>query len=150
MAINVSAYSIRNPIPSILLFVMLTLAGLLGYSSMKIQQFPDIELPTITVTASLPGAAPAQMETEVARKIENSVATLQGVKNIYAKVQDGTATVTVEFRLEKRWTMCAMRCNACAPICPVTCAIRRSANSTCPAHPSSPTPSLQKKWMAKH
>ncbi|MFM2449640.1 MAG: hypothetical protein RIS44_2090 [Pseudomonadota bacterium] len=101
MAINVSAYSIRNPIPAILLFVMLTLAGLLGYSSMKIQQFPDIELPTITVTASLPGAAPAQMETEVARKIENSVATLQGVKNIYAKVQDGTATVTVEFRLEK-------------------------------------------------
>jgi multidrug efflux pump subunit AcrB len=101
MAINVSAYSIRNPIPSILLFVMLTLAGLLGYSSMKIQQFPDIELPTITVTANLPGAAPAQMETEVARKIENSVATLQGVKNIYAKVQDGSATVTVEFRLEK-------------------------------------------------
>jgi multidrug efflux pump subunit AcrB len=101
MAINVSAYSIRNPIPSILLFLMLTLAGLLGYSSMKVQQFPDIELPTITVTASLPGAAPAQMETEVARKIENSVATLQGVKNIYSKVQDGTATITVEFRLEK-------------------------------------------------
>lgn len=101
MAINVSAYSIRNPIPSILLFVMLTLAGLLGYSSMKIQQFPDIELPTITVTASLPGAAPAQLETEVARKIENSVATLQGVKNIYTKVQDGVATISVEFRLEK-------------------------------------------------
>jgi multidrug efflux pump subunit AcrB len=101
MAINVSAYSIRNPIPSILLFVMLTLAGLLGYSSMKIQQFPDIDLPTISVTASLPGAAPAQMESEVARKIENSVATLQGVKNITTKVQDGSATVNVEFRLEK-------------------------------------------------
>jgi multidrug efflux pump subunit AcrB len=55
----------------------------------------------VTVSASLPGAAPAQMETEVARKIENSVATLQGVKHIYTKVQDGTATVTVEFRLEK-------------------------------------------------
>lgn len=101
MAINVSAYSIRNPIPSLLLFLMLTLAGLLGYHSMKVQNFPDIELPTVTVTASLPGAAPAQMETEVARKIENSVATLQGVKNIYTKVQDGTAIVTVEFRLEK-------------------------------------------------
>ena len=67
MAINVSAYSIRNPIPSILLFVMLTLAGLFGYASMKVQQFPDIDLPTISVTASLPGAAPAQMETEVVR-----------------------------------------------------------------------------------
>ncbi|MFM7703382.1 MAG: efflux RND transporter permease subunit, partial [Rubrivivax sp.] len=98
---NVSAWCIRNPIPSVLLFVMLTLAGLLGFQQMKIQQFPDIDLPTINVTASLPGTAPAQMETEVARKIENAVASLTGVKNIYTKVQDGTAVVTVEFRLEK-------------------------------------------------
>ncbi|MDD3353492.1 efflux RND transporter permease subunit [Zoogloea sp.] len=98
---NVSAWSIRNPIPAILLFLLLTLAGLMSFKAMKIQQFMDIELPTVTVTASLPGAAPAQMETEVARKIENSVATLQGIKHIYTKVQDGTATVTVEFRLEK-------------------------------------------------
>jgi len=98
---NVSAWSIRNPIPAILFFVMLSLAGVLSFRAMKIQQFMDIDLPTVTVTASLPGAAPAQMETEVARKIENSVATVQGIKHIYTKVQDGTATVTVEFRLEK-------------------------------------------------
>ncbi len=98
---NVSAWSIRNPTPAILLFIMLTLVGLLGFHSMKIQNFPDIDLPTITVVASLPGASPAQMETEVARKIENSVATLQNVKHIYTKVQDGTATITIEFRLEK-------------------------------------------------
>ncbi len=98
---NVSAWSIRNPIPAVMLFVMLTLAGLMGFHSMKVQQFPDIDLPTVTVSASLPGASPAQLETEVARKIENSVATLTGVKHIYTKVQDGTATVTVEFRLEK-------------------------------------------------
>jgi multidrug efflux pump subunit AcrB len=98
---NVSAWSIRNPIPAVLLFIMLTLFGLMAFKSMKIQQFPDIDLPTVTVTASLPGAAPAQMETEVARKIENAVATLQGLKHIYTKVQDGTATVTAEFRLEK-------------------------------------------------
>ncbi|NJD25311.1 MAG: efflux RND transporter permease subunit [Betaproteobacteria bacterium] len=98
---NVSAWSIRNPIPAILLFVLLTLAGILAFKAMKIQQFMDIELPTVTVTATLPGAAPAQMETEVARKIENSVSTVQGIKHIYTKVQDGTATVTVEFRLEK-------------------------------------------------
>ena len=101
MAINVSAWSIRNPIPAVLLFLLLTVAGLLGFRGMKIQNFPDIDLPTVSVTASLPGASPAQLETEVARKIENSVAALQGVKHIYTKVQDGTATVTVEFRLEK-------------------------------------------------
>ena len=99
--INVSSWSIRNPIPAILLFLLLTLSGLIAFKAMKIQQFMDLDLPTVTVTASLPGAAPAQMETEVARKIENSVATLQGIKHIYTKVQDGTATVTVEFRLEK-------------------------------------------------
>jgi multidrug efflux pump subunit AcrB len=98
---NVSAWSIRNPIPAVMLFVMLTVVGIMGFKSMKVQQFPDIDLPTISVTASLPGTAPAQMETEVARKIENAVAALQGVKNIYTKVQDGVAAVTVEFRLEK-------------------------------------------------
>ncbi|MCK6390579.1 MAG: efflux RND transporter permease subunit [Azonexus sp.] len=98
---NVSAWSIRNPIPAILLFVMLTLAGIFAFRAMKVQQFMDIDLPTVIVTASLPGAAPAQMETEVARKIENSVATLQGIKHIYTRVQDSAVTVTVEFRLEK-------------------------------------------------
>ena len=98
---NVSRWSIANPVPAILLFIMLTVAGLLGFRAMKIQNFPDIELPTILVTASLPGTAPAQMETEVARKIENALATIQGLKHVYAKVQDGSATLTAEFRLEK-------------------------------------------------
>jgi multidrug efflux pump subunit AcrB len=99
--VNVSTWSIRNPIPSVMLFIMLTLVGLLAFQRMKIQQFPDIDLPTITVSAALPGASPAQLETEVARKIENSLATLQGLKHLYTKVQDGVALVTAEFRLEK-------------------------------------------------
>jgi multidrug efflux pump subunit AcrB len=99
--INVSAWSIRNPIPAILLFAMLTVLGILAFRAMRIQQFMDIDLPMVVVTATLPGAAPSQMETEVARKIENSIATIQGVKHIYAHTQDGVATVTTEFRLEK-------------------------------------------------
>jgi multidrug efflux pump subunit AcrB len=98
---NVSAWSIKNPIPAVMLFVLLTFAGLLSFQAMKVQQFPDLELPTVTVSASLPGAAPAQLETEVARKLENAIAPLQGLKNIYTKVQDGGVTVTAEFRLEK-------------------------------------------------
>ncbi len=98
---NLSAWSIRNPIPALMLFVMLSLAGLLSFNSMKVQNFPDIELPTVTVAVSLPGAAPAQLETEVARKIENAIATVQGLKHIYTKVQDGGVTITAEFRLEK-------------------------------------------------
>jgi len=98
---NVSSWSIKNPIPGMLLFIMLTAVGLMSFRAMKIQQFPDIDLPTVTVTATLPGASPALLETEVARKIENSVATLQGVKHIYTTVQDGVSTTTIEFRLEK-------------------------------------------------
>jgi multidrug efflux pump subunit AcrB len=99
--VNFSALSIKHPIPAIMLFVLLTLAGILSYRASVVQDFPDIELPIVTVSATLSGAAPAQLETEVARKIEDSVATLQGVKNIYTKVLDGDVTVTVEFILEK-------------------------------------------------
>ena len=99
--INVSSWSIRNPIPGVLLFIMLTAVGAMSFRAMKIQNFPDIDLPTVTVTASLPGASPSQLETDVARKIENPIATLQGVKHIYTSVQDGVSTTTVEFRLEK-------------------------------------------------
>ncbi len=98
---NFSSLSIKNPVPAVLLFVLLTLAGLLAYRASVVQDFPDIELPIVTISAPLAGAAPAQLETEVARKLENSVATLQGVKNIYTKVLDGEVTVTVEFILEK-------------------------------------------------
>ncbi len=56
---NVSAWSIRNPIPAVLLFLMLSLFGVVAFTRMKVQQFPDIDLPTVAVTATLPGAAPA-------------------------------------------------------------------------------------------
>jgi multidrug efflux pump subunit AcrB len=98
---NVSAWCIRNPIASIMFFVLLCLAGMLGYQNMKVQNFPDLDVPNITISASLPGASPAQLETEVARKLENAIAGIEGLKNIYTTVQDGAVNVTGEFRLEK-------------------------------------------------
>jgi multidrug efflux pump subunit AcrB len=101
MSLNVSSWSIRNPTPSILFFILLTFAGLMGFWGMKIQNFPDIDLPMVTITAELPGASPAQLENDVVRKIENSLATVQGVKHILSTLTDGNANITVEFRLEK-------------------------------------------------
>ncbi|RZL97253.1 MAG: efflux RND transporter permease subunit, partial [Variovorax sp.] len=98
---NVSAWSIRNPIPAVMLFVLLTFGGLLSFNAMKVQNFPDIDLPTVTVSAALPGASPSQLETDVARKLENSIATVTGLKHITTKVQDGAVTLIIEFRLEK-------------------------------------------------
>ena len=98
---NVSSWSIKNPIVSIVFFILLTVAGLVSFKMTGVQDFPDIELPVVTISASLPGAAPAQLETEVARKIENAVAPLQGVKHIYTNILDGAANISVEFNLEK-------------------------------------------------
>ncbi|MDO8702598.1 MAG: efflux RND transporter permease subunit [Undibacterium sp.] len=99
--INFSSWSIKTPIPAVLLFILLTLAGLLAFHQMKVQDFPDVELPMVNVLTALPGAAPAQIESEITRKIENALGTLQGVKHLYTTVQDGTSLTTVEFVLEK-------------------------------------------------
>ena len=101
---NISAWAIKNPIPSILLFIMLTLVGLVSFKTMLVQDAPDIELPIVVVTANLEGAAPVQMETEVARKIENAVASLAQVKHVYTNITDGSAIVSVEFELERNVT----------------------------------------------
>jgi multidrug efflux pump subunit AcrB len=99
--VSVSSWAIRNPIPAIMLFVLLCLGGMLSFNAMKIQNFPDLDLPTVIVTARLPGATPSQLETDVARKIENSLATLQGLKHIMTTVQDGNVSITASFRLER-------------------------------------------------
>src|SRR6218665_3139149 len=98
---NASAWAIRNPIPALMLLVLLGFGGRLAFDTMKVQTFPDIHLPTIVVAVALPGAAPAQLENDVVRKIENSIATLQGLKHIYSRVQDGSAIIRAEFRLDK-------------------------------------------------
>src|SRR3990170_4096363 len=101
MALNVSSWAIRNPTATVLLFVLLTFVGLMGFQAMKVQNFPDIELPTVTVTAVLPGASPSQLENDVARKIENALATVQGVRHIQSTLTDGSADISIEFRIDK-------------------------------------------------
>ncbi|WP_434700812.1 efflux RND transporter permease subunit [Pseudomonas sp. D1-36] len=101
MSLNVSSWSIRNPTPSVLLFILLTFAGAMAFWKMKVQNFPDIDLPMVAISAELPGASPVQLENDVARKIEDSLATVQGVKHIQSTLTDGNADITVEFRLGK-------------------------------------------------
>lgn len=101
MSLNVSAYSIRNPLVAILLFLLLTLGGIYGFMQMKVQQFPDIDFPAVVVTVTLPGAAPSQLENDVAKKIENKIASIEGVKHINTTLQTGAATISTEFVLEK-------------------------------------------------
>ncbi|MCG3879674.1 efflux RND transporter permease subunit [Psychrobacter sp. Ps6] len=101
MSLNVSAYSIKNPLVAILLFVLLTLGGTYGFMKMKVQQFPDIDLPAVVVTVTLPGAAPSQLENDIAKKIENKLTSIEGVSHIRTTLQTGAATMATEFVLEK-------------------------------------------------
>ena len=101
MSLNVSAYSIKNPLVAILLFVLLTLGGIYGFMQMKVQQFPDIDLPAVVVTVTLPGAAPSQLENDIAKKVENKLTSIEGVKHIRTTLQTGAATMVTEFVLEK-------------------------------------------------
>ena len=101
MSLNVSAYSIKNPLVAILLFVLLTLGGIYGFMKMKVQQFPDIDLPAVVVTVTLPGAAPSQLENDIAKKVENKLTSIEGVKHIRTTLQTGAATMVTEFVLEK-------------------------------------------------
>lgn len=98
---NFSAWSIRNPVPAILLFILLTVGGLIAFDRLAVQNFPDMDLPTIKISASLEGAAPAQLETEVARKIEDRLASLSLLDHIMTTVTDGSVVINVSFRLEK-------------------------------------------------
>ncbi|UXS42297.1 efflux RND transporter permease subunit [Agrobacterium tumefaciens] len=98
---NFSAWSIRNPVPSILLFVLLTVGGLLAFERLAVQNFPDMDLPTVKITATLEGAAPTQLETEVARKIEDNLASLSLLDHITTTITDGSVSISVSFELEK-------------------------------------------------
>src|SRR5215831_17900315 len=84
-----SAWAIKAPIPSIVIFILLTFAGILGFKKLGINQFPDVDIPVVTVTVSDPGAAPAELETQVTRIVENAVATVGDVTHIMSTTSGG-------------------------------------------------------------
>ena len=71
---NMSSWAIKNPIPPLMLFVLLTAIGTLSFFQMKITQMPDISVPFVQVIVSQPGGAPTEIETQVTQKIEGAVA----------------------------------------------------------------------------
>ncbi len=97
---NISAWSIRNPIAPILLFALLLLLGWQAFNKLPITQFPTIDIPLVSITVAQPGAAPAEMETQVTRVVENAVAGISGIDNITSTVTDGQSLTTAEFRME--------------------------------------------------
>ncbi len=98
---NFATWSLRNPSAAILIFILLTFAGLWGFHQLNVQDFPDLDLPMVNVSLNQPGAAPAQLETEVARKAEDALANLQLLRHTHTTISRGNVSIVVEFDLEK-------------------------------------------------
>jgi multidrug efflux pump subunit AcrB len=96
---NISAWSIRNPVPSLVLFVFLTLAGLVAFMRMDVQNDPDIDFPVVIVAISQPGAAPSELETQVAQRVEAAVRSVQGIDEINSNVNEGNSATWVQLSL---------------------------------------------------
>src|SRR3546814_9925722 len=99
---NFSAWSIRRPTPAILLFFMLTIAGLVAFSRLGIQSMPDMEFPSVSLVATDPGASPEQLEAAVARPIENAISTIGSVRHVSTTINDSVVTIMIEFTYEKQ------------------------------------------------
>ncbi len=97
---NFSAWSIRNPVAPLLAFFMLMVLGWMSFTSLPITRFPNIDVPLVAVRVVQAGAAPAEMETQVTKEIEDAVAGITGVKSVTSTVTDGVSTTAIEFRME--------------------------------------------------
>jgi multidrug efflux pump subunit AcrB len=94
---QISAWAIRNPIPPIVLFLALLLAGIVSFTQMGVSNMPDISFPAVMINVTQPGAAPTEMETQVTQKIESAVRSVNGVDEVSSSVKDGISTTFVQF-----------------------------------------------------
>src|SRR3984957_2273005 len=96
---RISAWSISNPVPTTVLFLVLTVMGIFSFFTLGIDENPNIDLPIVSVTVTQSGAAPSELETQVTRKIEDAVAGVGNIKHITSVVNEGVSTTTIEFVL---------------------------------------------------
>jgi multidrug efflux pump subunit AcrB len=96
---NISAWAIRNPVAPIVLFVALSLAGIMSFMSMKVNNNPDISFPAAQVSVSQPGAAPTELETQVTQKVEAALRGINGVEDMSSWISEGTSNTTVQFAI---------------------------------------------------
>lgn len=98
-AINdLPSLAIRRPVLIIVLNLLIAIAGYAALNGLEVRELPDVDTPTITVTAQFPGASPETVDAEVTAHLEGAVARVSGVKNIYAQSEENSARVRVEFR----------------------------------------------------
>ena len=97
---NFSAWSIRHPVPPIAIFLVLVMMGFYSFSRLAVTAMPNIDLPLVSVVVNQPGAAPSELTRQVIQPIEDSIASITGVRHITSAATDSSARIYVEFELE--------------------------------------------------
>src|ERR687892_2330303 len=96
-----AALCVRRPVFASVLILSLVVVGVFAFTQLGVDRMPNVDIPTITVTTRLPGAAPEQVESEITDKIEEAVNTISGIDTLTSTSSEGVSQVVVSFRLEK-------------------------------------------------
>ncbi len=99
MSFNLSAWSIRKPVPTLVLFLVLTVVGWISFTRLGIDANPNIDIPAVSVTVTQPGAGPSELETQVTKKVEDAIAGLGNIDNMISTVNDGASNTVINFVL---------------------------------------------------
>ena len=97
---NISAWSIRRPVPSLVLFLVLIALGWFSFGDLAVTRFPNVDVPIVQVRVNQAGAAPSELEVQVTKKVEDAIAGVNGVKHQTSAITEGSSVTTVEFHLE--------------------------------------------------
>src|SRR5262245_25657283 len=100
MSWNISAWAIKNPIPPIVLILALMFGGLTAYFRLPINQLPNVDFGGFIVSVAQPGASPADMEVQIAQRVEASLTAVQGVKRVNTTITPGVSMTRVEMESE--------------------------------------------------
>jgi multidrug efflux pump subunit AcrB len=100
MALNISAWSIRNPLPSVVFSIILLILGWMSFTKLAVTRLPNADIPVISVAVAQFGAAPAELESQVTKTIEDAVSGVENVRHIMSSITDGLSVTTIQFSLE--------------------------------------------------
>jgi hydrophobe/amphiphile efflux-1 (HAE1) family protein len=100
MALNISAWSIRRPLPAVVLSIILLILGWVSFLKLPVTRLPAADIPVVSVAVSQFGAGPSELEAQVTKYIEDSVSGVEGVRHIASQITDGLSVTTIQFALE--------------------------------------------------
>src|SRR5512145_256378 len=92
---------IRRPVFAMMIVLTLVVLGVAGYMKLGVDRFPSVDVPVIRISARLPGASPAEMESQVAQPIEEALNTIEGIQELRSVNGAGSTFVVVTFELER-------------------------------------------------